>query len=154
MLCEALQTTLTHDEKDEECTDLCLKPIDSGDCDYIWSLGLTILPCSGMSTPYERETNTDQVCAGTGTCGTSMDLNNRGNEDLYMRVESFSDASHDFWTSCYVGNHHKIMMMSLPWLLCGRQVKKRSVVSIAQSNHFTYNVLKSMFNTNFSSKFL
>ena len=87
MLCEALQTTLTHDEKDEECTDLCLKPIDSGDCDYIWSLGLTILPCSGMSTPYERETNTDQVCAGTGTCGTSMDLNNCGNEDLYMRVD-------------------------------------------------------------------
>jgi hypothetical protein len=86
VLCEALQTTSAH--SDEECTDLCLKPIDSGDCDYIWSIQyLNILPCSGMSAPYERETNTDQVCAGTGMCGTSMDLNNCGNEDLYMRVD-------------------------------------------------------------------
>lgn len=84
VLCEALQTASLHSE---ECTDLCLKPVDSSDCDYILSIGLTILPCSGMSASYERETGTDQVCAGTGVCGTSIDLNNCGNEDLYMRVD-------------------------------------------------------------------
>jgi hypothetical protein len=73
--------------EENECNDLCMKPLDSGDCDYILSMGLQILPCTGMSTENEKETGMDQICAGTGRCGTSLDLNNCDtNEDLYMRV--------------------------------------------------------------------
>ncbi|KAL7518396.1 hypothetical protein ACHAWX_004794 [Stephanocyclus meneghinianus] len=72
----------------EECNNLCLVPLDPGECDSILSLGLNILPCSSMSGPNEMETGMDQVCAATGKCGTSLDLNNcDGSEDLYMRID-------------------------------------------------------------------
>jgi len=72
----------------DECDDLCLVPLDPGECDSILSLGLNILPCSSMSGPNDMETGMDQVCVATGRCGTSLDLNNcDGTEDLYMRVD-------------------------------------------------------------------
>jgi hypothetical protein len=65
----------------EECDELCLKPVLPEDCDYILSLGLNILPCA-------LEIGLDQVCSGTGQCGTSLELDNCNvNEDLYMRVD-------------------------------------------------------------------
>lgn len=98
VVCKALQVTnnesaaISQPSSDEEgCDNLCLKPIDAGDCDYILSMGLDILPCTGVTTEFEQETSMDQVCSGTGRCGTSLDLNNCDtNEDLYMRVDASS----------------------------------------------------------------
>ena len=90
IVCKALQVQNdeTLESSAEECKDLCLKPIESSDCEYVLSLGLEILPCTGMSTQYEQETSMDQICSGTGDCGTSLNLNNCDvNEDLYMRVD-------------------------------------------------------------------
>ena len=95
VVCDALQVQNKESNEnkgpseDDECIDLCLIPIVSGDCDYILSIGLNILPCTGVSTPVEQETAMDAICSGTGKCGTSLDLNNCDvNKDLYMRVDT------------------------------------------------------------------
>ena len=93
VVCKALQVQNKEpnsgQSEDDECKDLCLIPIVSEDCEYILSMGLNILPCTGISTQFEQETGIDAICSGTGKCGTSLDLNNCDiNKDLYMRVDA------------------------------------------------------------------
>eukprot|EP00804_Cyclotella_cryptica_P025658 CCRYP_002874-RA/>CCRYP_002874-RA protein AED:0.20 eAED:0.20 QI:1951/1/1/1/1/1/2/161/633 len=88
-----------------ECNDLCLIPLDPGECDSIMSLGLIISPCSSMSGPNEMETGINQVCAATGRCGTSLDLNNCDTtEDLYMRVDVSTCIASDIGSSGIVAS--------------------------------------------------
>ena len=90
VVCEALQV---HNEEaakltdDDECNDLCLDPVIPADCDYILSMGSNILPCTGINTTYEKETDMDHVCVGMGRCGTNLNMNNCDtNQDLFVRV--------------------------------------------------------------------
>lgn len=93
VICEAIQQKepppIPTASPIDECSNLCLTPIEASDCDYVTSLGLDILPCSSIPTVNGVEVPVDGLCSGTGQCGTSLLLNNcPANKDLYLRLES------------------------------------------------------------------
>jgi len=68
-----------------KCDEICLVPIESNECSNLF-IDLGSMPqCLG---PNGKTVNMGDVCEGSGECGTSEELNNCDDYDVYRRVAS------------------------------------------------------------------